>query len=186
MKKNVFMLLALSIILIVIVAAVIDLKVNFTGKTIAARCTDSDANDPNYPAPYIQGIVTITDQGKIIDQEMDTCIDNDNVREYHCAGFWSLYIGSTTYTCPYRDYCENGRCKYVNYCSDSDGGKNIYTAGSVKERFEGVWINSHSDTCASSTSVKEWYCPATNTIPQSIVISCPSGYKCMYRKCIEI
>lgn len=65
-------------------------------------------------------------------------------------------------------------------CSDSDNGKNPNIAGKTEltntKRQE---VSSASDTCQSSSAVKEYYCkaPRVSSI-SSEIINCATGYRC--------
>lgn len=61
-------------------------------------------------------------------------------------------------------------------CTDSDGGKNIFTKGSIQM---GVapYLASYTDDCVSSNTVREFYCENSG-VGQNIYLTCPNGYFC--------
>ncbi len=72
------------------------------------------------------------------------------------------------------DY-EIGQCPT---CFDSDGGKDIFTAGST--------VNDdlmEFDSCEGN-SVKEYYC--SDDEPASNIFPCPPGYECKTDRCVEM
>ena len=62
-------------------------------------------------------------------------------------------------------------------CTDADNGKNIYVKGICKKG-----LFSYTDSCVSSSTVKEYYCSGNC---KSVRIGCPSGYTCSNGACIQ-
>ncbi|HSB46559.1 MAG TPA: Kazal-type serine protease inhibitor family protein [Candidatus Bilamarchaeum sp.] len=72
-----------------------------------------------------------------------------------------------------------GACPATAACTDSDGGKDIFTAGSVTEGGA-----ASDDMCASPDSVLERFCKDSSALSENL--PCPSGYQCDGGKCVEV
>ncbi|MBI5227609.1 hypothetical protein HY988_03410 [Candidatus Micrarchaeota archaeon] len=100
----------------------------------------------------------------------DYCTGGSSGIEYYCA-YDQIY--SNSFTCPQGDNCNDGRCTYQGgWCSDSDGGDNINSPGSVSKG-----ANSYSDSCSNSKSGTEYYCSGNDV--SSYSFSCAFGYSCI-------
>jgi len=122
-------------------------------------CVDSDSGvDYN-----ISGTVRISDIGNYTDY-----CSNNTLIEYYCNGSELL---NTTHECEV--LCGNGSCLI---CYDSDGGKDYYTAGEVKQN-----IGIVKDYCNDSVLV-EFYCSNDNL--SSELYDCING--CENGSCINV
>lgn len=72
---------------------------------------------------------------------------------------------------------DDGACTPPAACTDSDGGKDIFSSGTARDQ-----SGAYSDRCAGAVGLEEWYCEgsaaASKTIP------CPTGYECQAGACI--
>jgi len=132
-------------------------------------CFDSDYGPNVYNSGYVsKGLTTY----------WDYCSNPNQLVEYYCAG--DNVVASNIYTCPKNYECRNGACVQINnYCSDEDGGLDIYTTATVRNASA-----SKIDTCVDSRRVKEYYCGDDYAIEYEIR-DCPSGYECSNGKCIK-
>ncbi|MBU0585930.1 hypothetical protein KJ780_00290 [Candidatus Micrarchaeota archaeon] len=69
----------------------------------------------------------------------------------------------------------NGSCAS---CTDSDGGKELFTFGSASDE-----NNSISDQCTDSLNLREAFC--SGIFASSIELPCPTGYECELGVCIQ-
>jgi len=141
-------------------------------------------------------ICTDTDSGKIIDTKgtvtntagakaEDTCLDDSKVTEYYCNPD-GTFAGQDL-SCPSGNYCEDGACKEGQAppitsltCTDSDGGKDVYTKGTATNTAGGKG----EDSCIGTSKVAEYYCNPDGTYAEEDK-SCPSGYQCSSGACVE-
>jgi len=118
---------------------------------------------------------------------------------YLCSGTnrCGTSSGDTWY---YKDYyCSGGSCTYSDSwlgdcdcsASDTDGGQNVYTAGICTD-YTGCSgtscssSSSYADTCASGTSVREYYVSGSGNSATCTYtdLGCPSGYTCSGGRCV--
>lgn len=105
----------------------------------------------------------------------DVCLDSTRVREWYCSGNW---LANTSITCSIEQYCDGGRCVEAT-CSDSDGGRDYITAGTVTK---GIRVN--SDLCINDTTLREWYCSSNQV--ESVDYTCPAGCNTVQRRCVPL
>ena len=102
----------------------------------------------------------------------DGCTGVSSVFERYCDANGATQ--STTYTCPYG--CSNGACKQqqVLGCSDSDGGLDYFTQGTIQygQIINGNYQYSANDICLGNTLI-ESTCNGIN--PQSNYYECSNG-----------
>ncbi|MFH0926971.1 MAG: hypothetical protein V1822_00125 [Candidatus Micrarchaeota archaeon] len=95
--------------------------------------------------------------------------------EYYCNnGVYS----STKIGCPTGYSCMEGICAQIT-CTDSDGGKNYYTLGTVSRAGQ-----TYTDACIGTLSLREYYCSGTNVANETKVCSCSKG-KCAQPACTD-
>jgi hypothetical protein len=135
-----------------------------------ANCTDTD----NGKEMFKKGMVSVTKGYFLVTKETDSCVDENNVREYFCS---DSKIGSQIMECEEDYECDEGACIYSS-CEDSDGGSNLLKAGTTKKGSV-----SESDSCESTYNVIEYYC--TDNKIQSTTNTCPTGYWCSADKCVQ-
>jgi len=105
---------------------------------VEPACSDSDGGiDYDVKGTATKGSQSSTDSCR-----------GDTLSEYYCS---SNQIVSTTYTCPYG--CSNGACEEQPYCTDSDGGKDYLTKGTLI-----IGVDYASDRCLDLTTLREYYC----------------------------
>lgn len=86
--------------------------------------------------------------------------------------------GQTDHQCPSGYTCQDGACTTsTTACTDSDGGNNIYTKGTVVYNGQ-----SYTDNCLSNNTVAEYFCD--NGKLNSASAGCPNGYSCTDGACI--
>ena len=134
-------------------------------------CTDSDGGNNS----YVKG--TVNRDGKM---HTDTCLSTTTLKEYTCEkdnsnGGWKDYmvICSSGYT------CQDGECKPMNTCTDSDGGRNYFKKGVM---ISGVNDSGHWDTCINNTTLVEYYCENAIEGRKETYI-CPNSYTCQDGAC---
>jgi len=95
----------------------------------------------------------------------DVCQTSDLLAEYYCDGNNAAY---QMYVCNFS--CENGAClnESSENCTDSDGGLEYYTYGSVVDADDNF-----SDSCQNSTSLVEGYCYGISAY--NTTYDCPYG-----------
>jgi hypothetical protein len=133
------------------------------GRCVAGTCSDSDGTDI-----YTYGHVT-----KGTSTYYDVCTDSTHVKEYWCD---DVIVKTTTYECPTGYECSDGRC--VSGCTDTDGGEDIYTYGTV-------WVGdmAYSDACVlDDDHVRENFCSAGSVAWTTH--GCPLGYGCSGGVCV--
>ncbi len=107
-------------------------------------CSDFDGKDSS-----VKGTTTAFDN-----VFTDTCSDEMTVKEYYCEDGEAK---SELIECSEGFKCKGGQCiKGRIECTDTDGGYDIYTAGSVTiaSLLKGEYI----DKCLDGTRLKEYYC----------------------------
>ena len=103
----------------------------------------------------------------------DHCNSDGTLTEKYCD---NGEIKARTTECPDGYSCRDGACiANEPVCSDSDGGKEFYTAGYVEY---GETVS--EDYCSNDTVVVEYYC--LNSVVKSERLSCP--YSCKEGACI--
>ncbi len=143
-----------------------------------SECIDSD-NGVNFK---IKGkIKKITDEME--ETKEDWCIDENNVVEYYCL---RDEIVSEEMVCPPDMLCNEGKCEYQKetkeYCSDSDGGINIFKQGYAKHSRSSEDIIIEKDSCIDKNTLNEVSCKDNSV--SIIVLDCPEGYSCSDGECI--
>ncbi|MDP2672347.1 MAG: hypothetical protein Q8O84_00860, partial [Nanoarchaeota archaeon] len=136
-------------------------------------CTDSDGGK-TYST---KGNVVASSPTSSIDVT-DLCSDSTRVVEYFCNP--DKTQSGETYTCS--NGCSNGACissatnqtNATNTCSDSDGGKNYNTRGTIN-----VNGRTESDSCRDGGTLYEWFCgvegdPA-GLLRSETSVNCPNG-----------
>jgi len=108
-------------------------------------CSDTDGGK----VYNVKGTVT-TEAGSVTDK----CLDSNQLEEFYCQ---NNLMYDDIYTCPYG--CSNGACIIQPQCTDTDGGKDYYTAGTVT-----ATDGTATDTCVGATHVKEYYCRSDGTL----------------------
>lgn len=84
---------------------------------------------------------------------VDVC-EGEYVKEYYCEGGEAK---STVSACPTDFRCVDGEClRGKKKCSDTDGGNDIYNAGSVT--IEGLIKAEYIDKCTDNERLREYYC----------------------------
>jgi len=128
----------------------------------------------------------------------DSCISSTTVREVYCDLSFLDRYRAVYVTCPTGQMCSNGGACVSSTppipitftCSDTDGGQNNGTAGTVSANASrgGVVISSNisRDFCYTNVSVMEQYCTSSTSLNASRVIACSSGQFCSSGACIPI
>ena len=110
---------------------------------------------------------------------------NDSNNASACTGIYSPVCGIDNKTYPNNCLAKaaavsiaySGECKKSEpVCTDSESGKNLFTAGNVSY---GSIIK--SDLCINSTTILEYSC--TNKTITSDYADCPVGYQCVNGAC---
>ncbi|NUM25725.1 MAG: VWA domain-containing protein [Candidatus Buchananbacteria bacterium] len=157
---------------------------NDTDCAPVAACQDTDGGSTVYTT---QGTVSDGVGGAVFAPRTDSCSGNV-LTEYGCNG---ANFTSSTYNCASvaNTICSNGACVLqagVNSCSDSDGGANYTTIGTVSGQVDSANYT-HTDQCASGTTLTEWTCSGTQAVSSSPAFDCTTlgaGYTCSNGRCI--
>lgn len=74
---------------------------------------------------------------------------------------------------------------YDYYCSETDGGYDIYTAGENEVTdADGLTLNKEEDVCLNSATLKEYACNESTGKSDPFTVTCPEGYVCSETKCV--
>ncbi len=158
------MLIAFGFILLVFFAGCTQPGGTNAPPNTTAVCTDSDGGRDTFS----MGSVSV---GSIV--RSDSCVDASTVKEYYCE---EGILGVSDIPCGSGYVCTNGACTPVP-CSDSDGGEVAETKGTATSG-----ATSQTDSCASETSVTEYYCSGGSILSKSI--SCGTGTHCSDGACV--
>jgi hypothetical protein len=134
----------------------------------APICFDSDYGKNIYDYGYAE--IQNRNGAKMYDECKDT-----NVLEYYCDADSSIKVAEMP--CPPDYNCIGGKCVGQGVCRDSDGGQDVFTAGTTE-----VDGSEAHDYCLNEYSVREFYCSRDDTV-EPITLACPSGYKCYNGAC---
>jgi hypothetical protein len=121
-----------------------------TSGCVKAQCNDTDGG-----LDYYTKGSAISPSGAIY---YDGCEGNNGLVEAYCLDNEAT---TTEFTCPYG--CDDGACAVA--CVDSDGGKITEIAGTASGEYGRA-----TDTCASSNSVKEYYCQDSIAVRQKFLL----------------
>lgn len=143
-----------------------DIQERYVG-SCGPQCTDSDGGD----VPYTKGTVTVGSNSFT-----DYCNGPNQLTEYYCSGD---SLATNTYT---GVSCSDGALQGGNECTDTDGGKNYYTKGTVTN-FEGT----ATDWCVGDRTLVEMYCSTLvgnygTRLQQTY--DCEPGYNCRDGACV--
>lgn len=153
-----------------------------SGRLSSTWCTDSDGGI-NY---YVQGFSNSSNSSGT-----DLCMDSNNLREYYCAG--GMYTAWLQTNCNiFGNYvCQNGACvlnQAANTCTDSDGGLNYNTLGSVYGFNQSSGQNyTFVDVCGEGNyrnHVYERYCTSSNTSSWNLYDCISDGKICQNGVCV--
>jgi len=136
-------------------------------------CTDSDGGNNT----LVKGTtVVIKGLTKMFDQT-DSCVDSGTITESYCTP--DGMAETQDVLCPSGTKCANGQC-VQSRCSETDGGIDIYQAGTVTSG-----ENTATDTCIDDHNIVEYYCYGDEIRDQHL--SCGVGYLCDADndKCVE-
>ncbi|MEM4598631.1 MAG: hypothetical protein QW400_02980 [Candidatus Diapherotrites archaeon] len=148
---------------------------------MCSTCTDSDRGE-NYKVKGTTSAMGFT--------YADYCTADGKLVEYYCFDLDTIL--SKVVNCESGYKCVNGACVpdgggsggtdsgQQPTCSDSDGGRDIFTFGKVTYNNQTL-----SDYCepGSTSQLTEYYCE--NNQPKSSVFTCPIGYSCVSGKCAQ-
>jgi hypothetical protein len=106
----------------------------------------------------------------------DVC-QGDKVKEYYCQDGEAKSVLSD---CPENFHCTDGEClRGKKKCSETDGGNNIYEAGSVT--IDGLIKAEYIDKCTSDTRLREYYCKDDELVVSDI--TCEG--ECKQARCLK-
>ncbi len=135
-------------------------------------CTDSDGGINEKVVGYV-----VDKNGRF----NDTCLNPSTVKETKCgiAGF----VDYTSIECLAGFACEKGACVKTDVntqtlCSDSDGGLDEYTKGTVKDKSGKTF----TDECLNNRQVKEYKCGSAD-YSSSTYMDCANG--CLEGACVK-
>jgi PKD repeat protein len=129
------------------------------------KCTDTDGGK-DY---YVKGITTGLAGDNLISTDTDFCRDSNMLVEWFCLSDQKTRT-NTNYYCP--NGCVDGACIESPQCTETDGGKDYFTKGTVT-----VGGNEHTDTCSGNVNLMEHYCQGTGsgTETHSCDYGCSNG-----------
>ncbi len=155
-------------------------------------CEDTDAGNNIYR----RGKVTLfNEQGSKIGETTDTC-RGSTVVQYNCPAEGAtiddkIVLPSAEFNCA--NGCENGMCIPTRTtgtegvrrsCDDPDNGMNpreaVYSTGSEN----GQTVESGSDTCIDTRTVREYYCELDRL--RQTDIPCRDNEQCNDGRCVEL
>lgn len=105
----------------------------------------------------------------------DYCTDGHHVKEYYCdSNFWTVWIASTTLTCPYNHGCYDG------YCKDADSSS-AHCSG-------GGWNWDDSGKCCGNDYWADDWCGDNGRCLNGVWSgeSCGAGNMCQNGECISV
>jgi hypothetical protein len=131
-------------------------------------CTDTDGKGTT-----VKGIVNAS--GSIY---FDSCEDLKRVKEHYCLDGEER---NEAIECPSGYRCLDGRCsKSDQTCTDTDGGNDIYRAGTLVAT-AGLVSGEYLDKCLDGHMLREYFCDGTE---KGVVdIECPAGMVCVTAEC---
>lgn len=106
--------------------------------------------------------------------EWDECVDDGMILEYYCNGTIGTY---EEIECGSGYQCASGKCVESD-CYDSDGGYNIYKAGSTE-----LYDTEKDDNCVGEYRLREYYCYGNDIEFDDVY--CPEDYICNADRCME-
>ena len=144
---------------------------------------------------YTYGTITYVKSDGTTERSADYCLSSTYLVEKYCENGRKQETGVT---CPSGYKCFGGRCKESEAeqqeeeaeqpggsgsttCSETDGGRNIYTYGTITYVKSDGTTERSADYCLSSTYLVEKYCE--NGRKQETGVTCPSGYTCSGGRC---
>ena len=136
------------------------------GACIVTPCTDTDGG------AIAETKGTASASGTT---QTDSCANATTVLEYYCSGGAVL---SRQMDCGTNKQCTDGACIPFT-CTDSDNGQTVETVGTTT-----YGTTSNTDSCADSSTVKEYYCEGGQMKNKNI--ACASGKSCQNGKCADI
>ncbi|MBN2121521.1 hypothetical protein JW721_00475 [Candidatus Micrarchaeota archaeon] len=137
------------------------------GECVEPTCEDSDGGIEISEAGT-------TEKGSL--SNSDSCVGSAVVKEYYCE---NGAIASENIDCPSGEVCLDGACIEEPACTDSDGGKDKFSAGTTS-----YMGSSSSDTCDGTTAVTEYYCEGTEI--KSVRMVCGEDSRCDDGECVEV
>ncbi|MGV8141965.1 MAG: hypothetical protein ACP5NW_05990 [Candidatus Woesearchaeota archaeon] len=161
---------------------IITLKNSSSPITYTATCSDSDNGNSSFVRGYVYGRLSNGSNFNLT----DACFMSGSVsrvREYYCSG--SSYRISNN-TC--QNGCTNGACVsptpvITATCSDTDGGNNTYSRGTIAGRMANNSTYSYTDTCymsGNTSRIREYYCSGNSY--RNITSTC--NYGCTNGACL--
>ena len=106
----------------------------------------------------------------------DKC-EGEYVKEYYCEGGEAKSVVSD---CPTDFRCIDGEClRGMRKCTDTDGGNDIYNAGSVT--ISGLIKAEYIDKCTDEGRLREYYCENDELVVSEV--NCPGG--CKQARCLK-
>tara|TARA_Y100000034_G_scaffold136850_1_gene216373 strand:- start:1853 stop:6388 length:4536 start_codon:yes stop_codon:yes gene_type:complete len=148
------------------------------GETASGICEDSDGGDN-----ILQKGTSVYNSSFFNEEYTDYCEGNKLI-EHNCQPIIGVEIIHANCV----NGCVDGACigGEERYCNDSDGGKNIYEAGTMEVFTPPNSISHAYDGCffpdSETQEVIEWYCEGVNL--KSEKIPCPEGSNCSEGRCI--
>ncbi|MFA5108595.1 MAG: hypothetical protein WC492_03640 [Candidatus Micrarchaeia archaeon] len=135
-------------------------------------CNDSDGADY-----YTVGAVTATNGAY-----NDMCTNTTRLLERICT---NGIAASSYYDCPINYACSGGKCIWqpaAPVCTDSDGGKDSSTRGTVVIDF-GTSNSTYTDYCMNTSLAVEYYCVQNSA--GSMTMQCGLLKKCDKGRCVS-
>lgn len=139
---------------------------------VSGECTEPTCVDTD-------GGIEISEAGTAEKGELsssDSCVGAAEVKEYYCE---NGEIASENIDCAAGEVCLEGACVEEPSCTDSDGGKDKFSAGTTS-----YLDSSEEDECDGTTAVTEYYCEGTEI--KSVRLVCGEDSRCEDGACVEV
>ncbi|MBU1129367.1 MAG: hypothetical protein KJ949_01925, partial [Nanoarchaeota archaeon] len=105
-------------------------------------------------------------------------MDKKSVKIIFCVSL-ALILSLSLVSAGWFDWVGKITGRPVGECVDSDGGKNYFVKGSC------LGEGSGTDSCISTTMLKEYFCMPQDFICIEDYYDCGTGYKCSGDKCVS-
>lgn len=142
-------------------------------------CTVEGAEGENITCSDSDGGKEIHTKGTVyaFGNKFEDVCEGEKVKEFYCQDGEAKSVLSY---CPDNFHCTGGEClRGKKKCSETDGGNDIYNAGSVT--IDGLVKAEYIDKCTSETRLREYYCKDDELVVSDI--ACED--ECKQGRCLK-